>query len=134
MNKKLALLLLTPLVASFMLVPLATATSSKLEVNIYVGCYSNADYNQRAWASLTYDGHTIAIICTPGVENSVSTNVWVGNQASFTATVFAQGHHYTETGKFGVNNDGSSIYGKQDGSESYAYFDLNADVFCTCVG
>jgi len=137
MNNKLALLALIPLV-SFMLVPVVTAasvpSSNTIAVGATVSCESYPGSGVTSGAWLTYAGETIAISCTQGNIHSVN-GLWpvIGGQASYTATVFAGRNHYTEHGKFGVNNCGSTLYGKQDavkyGEEvAYGTFQMTACV------
>jgi len=141
MSNKLALLALIPLM-SFMLVPLATAASTPsiptgVWVYGYVQCESNSGSGVSSGASLTYAGHTINILCHQGGIGSKDLNhgygLFITGEARYTATVFAGGQHYTEKGTFGINDCGSSLYGKQDAVKSgvevaYGSFDLNACV------
>jgi len=143
MNNKLALLALIPMV-SFLLVPVVAATSAPTP-NVYgvwvygwVECGSNGGSGLPSGASLHYAGlPTIAVTCIPGQSHEAALNdgypVFIAGQPHYTATVFAGGHHYTERGTFGINDCGSSLYGKQDavkaGEEvAYGVFDLN-----TCI-
>jgi len=119
MNKKLGLLVLLPLV-SFMLVPVATAatrvtpsTPTGVDVFGFVAC--QAFNGQKSGASLTYAGYTIDVLCTSGNEHEAYLPpIFVTGNPKFTATVFSQGHHYTVSAHFGINNCDSSIYGKQE--------------------
>jgi len=131
MNKKLGLLVLLPLL-SFMLVPVATAStrvtpsSDTVVVYAFVSCEASNLYSQRSGASLHYQGHTIDVLCTPGNEHFADYEFLVGGNPTFTATVFAAGHHYTVTQSFGVNDCGSSIYGKQETNAAEGVFDIAA--------
>jgi len=132
MNKKLGLLVLIPLL-SFMLVPVATASSkvtpsepSGVWVYAFVSCGSSSEFSQRAGASLHYQGHTLDVLCTPGNEHGEDYEWFVTGQSTFTATVFAAGHHYTVTQSFGINDCGSSIYGKQETNAAEGVFDIAA--------
>jgi len=133
MNKKLALLALIPLV-SFMLVPVVTATTKVTPestgdwIYAYVACNSEPGYHSYAGASLTFGHNTpIVVLCAPGNEDVIHYAEWFATgMAKYTATVFAGGNHYTVSGKFGINNCGSSIYGKQENEVSVGVFDMAA--------
>jgi len=130
MNTKLAVLALLPLMG-FMLVPVAVASSTPTEphtitVYAYVYCSSNSEGRQNSGASLNYLGTTLVVFCTPGNDHTAYGEWSVGVMYAFTATMFAGGHHYTITGKFGVNNCGSTIYQKQETHTAEGVIDLSA--------
>ena len=132
MNKKLGLLVLLPLV-SFMLVPVATAATrvtpgvTSVEVYGFVACYSDGGYGQKSGASLTYAGYTIDVLCTQGNDHEAYLPpIFVTGNPKFTATVFAQGHHYTVSAHFGINDCDSSVYGKQESNYAEGVFDISA--------
>ena len=112
MNKKLALLALIPLM-SFLLVPIASAEGGhSVGVTVFVRCSSNEASGVTSGASLTYNGHTLVVLCTQGNNHSNEICIDVSYQLRFTATAFAGGHTSSDKGTFGINNYGGAVYGE----------------------
>jgi hypothetical protein len=71
MNKKLALLLLVPILSPlFLVVPTTHATSPTFLMEMYVYC--NNDSGPATYSTLRVQGHTLQITCSAGSYNELS--------------------------------------------------------------
>jgi len=115
MEKKLALLLLVPLL-SFLVVPMATVSAHYPNVTLYTWC-RDSDYYYSTSATITIHGVQVEAYCPPGYGETYydgeGTCLYLSSPAKFTVTAVATGSLYKLTGTFSSHS--GAIFGSRSG-------------------
>ena len=123
MHNKYAVVALLPLLA-FLLVPAVTVRATSNNVEFYIWCDSGP---QASGASLSIPGHSVILMCPPGVEKDASIYFYVPTTAKATAAAYAGGirllQHPVVSGCQGFY--GMDVYGP----ESSAGWEVEAPCF-----
>jgi hypothetical protein len=116
---KLAVLLVIPLLA-FMVLPVATVHAVTPNAEVGVSC--DSDSSVQTGASVTFAGHSVVVLCSPGAEHEVNVCFVLSASGKFAATMTAGGLSFTHKGTYATSSGGyieGYLYAPQDG-ESYA--------------
>jgi hypothetical protein len=132
LNKQLGLLLLIPMLSMLALPVFATSSTTVTHtypypgVTLYVHCYTDGSGSPASGASITFQGHTVIVLCPSGTgepgKYSVDLCLPISATSKFTATTFAGGFHNKQTGTFGPGY--GEVFGEQESSgDSYSSAD-----------
>jgi len=119
MNKKLAVLMLAPML-SFFVIPVATVSAHSVNTSVYVACYS-APWGASS-AVVRIDGYKISVYCPQGYGESsyeYYTCIYLGRTTSYTATMVTGINVLKHSGTFGPHS--GSVGGEQYADGEYIY-------------